>query len=428
MTKWSFFKPKASSRCDRLWIQFKSGFLSISDMESLHQLYVCDLQLEQQVCALSKLEDYFSIESELADTFRSFFSFIESEITFEIFAFYLWNFCTLQEKDLASFIFGIFSEKGSEALCRDHFIKLLKRSNNSVFENSSFVLPHVQYSARTFSIFCKENKEFLSPVLQMQNKLRNKCLGILYWVKESKKRLLKRQADDTIEVLGQCQVAVTLREVFTYYYMLQIKSTPLSTVANNFYSSQGCRDTINEDDIAAFNECPYDCLLSLHRKRRRRSVNICTDCLCAPSAATINGPEHTILHDTDYSQLVSLDMTSKSHFDSYRNQVKLKCNAQNNPPSSTSCAVKHVSRRHKKPSTMMARHFSNPFRRHLRYYQCPCQISPQEEGGLACGGAVSERRERRDVEKNKPKRKRKQRLLKPPGRRNNDAQIIPLDE
>ena len=142
MTKWSF-KARVSLRNDRR-NKMKSDVLPISDMEALHKIYVCDLQLEQQACALSKLEDYFDIDEELVDIFRHFFSFMESDITFEIFTFYLWNFCSMLESDLASFIFGLYAPKGSETICRSHLIELLKAFNNDEYENTECILPHVQ--------------------------------------------------------------------------------------------------------------------------------------------------------------------------------------------------------------------------------------------------------------------------------------------
>lgn len=345
MSKWSFFKT--SSRRDHLWVKFKSDFLPISDMETLHQIYVCDLKLEEQVSALSKLENFFEIENDFADTFRKFFSFIESKLTFEEFTFYLWNTCTLHEKDLAFFLFGLHAAKGSETICRDHFIELLKallRNNNeSNFDYGT--LPHMQYSAKTFAHFCKGNKEFLSSAVSIQDKLRGKCLGKSFWVKQMKKRYLKRKTKKLH--------AVTLPEMFNYYYKLRLKSIPLDTLASHFYSSQNCDSVLGAEEIAAFKENPYTCFLSIHC-----NLNMCPKCIHTHDTEE---PERRKRLDIEFHKQFEVEFTSKlnnSESSSYRNQIQLILSGDKQKPRpADSNFLKH------RLSVANIRALSNPLKR-----------------------------------------------------------------
>jgi len=291
---------------ENLWVKLKLDFMRPQDIEKLHQSYVCDMKMEQQGCTMTKMEGYFGLDSELSGFFQQSFSFLETEISFESFAFYLWNICTLHEKDFASFIFGVYSEKGRDDICRDHFIDLLKIFNKGAYENGKgSTFPHVRYSARTLGLFFKENLEYLLPVQRLQRLLRRKCFGEEYWKKSMKKRYTKREL----------QCPVTVAELFNLHYEIRIKSSSPAAATRSFYSSQHCFDIVDNEVITTFAKNPYDCLVSLQVKSR----DVCSDC------CSCSDPETDSL-DIDCSHphpIFSPNSASRSPFDSYRNQIKL---------------------------------------------------------------------------------------------------------
>ena len=316
MTNWSFFKPKVRSIHDCGWMKLKSEFLSSRSMETLHGLYCCDLNLEQCAYALDKLEKYFCIPPELRDLFRRFFSFLETEINFDVYVFYLWNICTLHQSDFASFIFGLYTTKGSDTICRDHVLEVLRKYQKRSVENSKYsTLPNISYSTLTFALFCKENSDILTPIFNLQTIIRDKVLGQEFWVRKMKKRFLKRQTDNYVVTVGHLKMPVTIQEMFNYFYKLKIRTIPLHSVAKNFFSSHNCGDIIRKHELEAFKLNPFLCLLMIshHNHFTVECSNCSTGCFCS-TILEQRFYDDDCSHDGDVPNMVAFDRLNFARF------------------------------------------------------------------------------------------------------------------
>jgi hypothetical protein len=172
------------------------------DIERLHAS-LCRLQLltsieeegkyhceQTQIVSFPALCSALQLDQAEQDLCQPFFSFLNEEskqLSFPLFSFYLWNFCTLGESSLARLAFGVLSPTRSEVLCERHVLSLLKQLSagaGNLKERCSDVyeaLWGVKHNAHTFSLFCKEFAFFLHPLRRVQDKLRHEILGESFW-------------------------------------------------------------------------------------------------------------------------------------------------------------------------------------------------------------------------------------------------------
>lgn len=216
--------------------------------------------------SLEKLFDVFKFSKSDQILLRPFFSFIEDDMTFPVFCFYLWNICTLSsDTALARHMFGVLSPQGADVICERHMVQMLKIVNedayNSHRQDLFEALSGVKHNAHTFSLFCKDYEVFLGPVKHLRNRLQRSILGERFWRRCSVIRNMH-------EGRNGCD---GIRELVTYYYEVNTKHI---LKESNTRGSAFIRGILKKITYSEFIDSPYDIICRM----KSETINHCVDC------------------------------------------------------------------------------------------------------------------------------------------------------
>jgi hypothetical protein len=124
------------------------------------------------------------------------------ELSFPELVLALWNFCTEDKQNLASFVFSIFYAKENGLICRSALLSILDYLHHKEKSNDEKSKRHILeerleedlkckencFNLQQFVVFSEENPEFLKPIYTLQRLIRRKSMSERAWSSIADKR------------------------------------------------------------------------------------------------------------------------------------------------------------------------------------------------------------------------------------------------
>eukprot|EP00924_Labyrinthula_sp_SR-Ha-C_P003328 snap_masked-scaffold_15-processed-gene-6.2-mRNA-1 protein AED:0.33 eAED:0.33 QI:0/0/0/0.25/1/1/4/0/318 len=135
----------------------------------------------------------------------------DNQVEFVEFFVGLWNYCTLGKESLAKFAFDLFDFDGSGSIDAKEFKELIamihgKKKIDGQAEKLLKVFDRDNSGTVTFQEFLenvKKTPSLLMEAFTLQRNMREKCMGISYWNKASKKRAMVAPDHDLMNLYNQ---------------------------------------------------------------------------------------------------------------------------------------------------------------------------------------------------------------------------------